>query len=72
MATENLKSFLEKIKGITLFKRIFKWGETLKDLIIVVSEFDRINAVLDSQGAKINDLENERRIAENNFTNLQN
>ena len=72
MATENLKSFLEKIKGITLFKRIFKWGETLKDLIIVVSEFDRINAVLDSQGAKINELENERRIAENNFTNLQN
>ena len=45
MATENLKSFLEKIKGITLFKRIFKWGETLKDLIIVVSEFEDIQRI---------------------------
>ena len=26
MATENLKSFLEKIKDLTLFKRIFKWS----------------------------------------------
>ena len=45
MATENLKSFLEKIKDLTLFKRIFKWGETLKDLIIVVSEFEDIQRI---------------------------
>ena len=68
---DNLKSLLEKIKNISLFERIFKWGTIMKQFIIGLSEFDRFSFYINSQATKINELQSDARLLTNKLENLE-
>ena len=68
---ENLKSFLDRIKNITFFERIFKWGAIMKLFIIALSEFDRFSMHANNQAIKISELQSDARLLANKFDNLE-
>jgi len=68
---DNLKSLLEKIKNISLFERIFKWGTIMKQFIIGLAEFDRFSFYINSQATKINELQSDARLLTNKLENLE-
>jgi hypothetical protein len=68
---ENLKALFEKIKNISFFERIFKWGAIIKLLILAISEFERLSNQLNEGANKISELQSDSRLMTNKFENLE-
>jgi len=68
---ENLKLFLEKIKTISFFERIFRWGSIIKLYIHAIPEFERFFLNANAQTRKINELLSDARVLEMKFDILK-
>ena len=68
---ENLRQFIEKIKNINFFERIFKWKSLKKLFLLSYSEYEKISYHFSCLQEKISELKSNNIIINNDFSNLR-
>ena len=68
---ESLRLFIDKIKNISLFERIFQWGYVKKLFLNAYAEYERIaNFIIDQKGI-ITELKSDNVLLKNNVDNIE-